>query len=85
MSWGIPTVASLISFKGSNFNKGKEILVFKNEDELRAIWSKPDTRKKLLQELFLNHLIAKVMTIKTQRMKFVITVDLVKPLQKETH
>ena len=24
---------------------------FKNEDELRAIWSKPDTRKKLLQEL----------------------------------
>ena len=34
MSWGIPTVASLISFKGSNFNKGKEILVFKNEDEL---------------------------------------------------
>jgi type I restriction enzyme R subunit len=24
---------------------------FKNEDELRAIWSKPDTRKKLLQDL----------------------------------
>ncbi|MBU0710412.1 DEAD/DEAH box helicase family protein, partial [bacterium] len=24
---------------------------FKNEDELKAIWSKPDTRKKLLQEL----------------------------------
>jgi type I restriction enzyme, R subunit len=24
---------------------------FKNEDELRAIWSKPDTRKKLLQRL----------------------------------
>ncbi|MFQ6609795.1 MAG: EcoAI/FtnUII family type I restriction enzme subunit R [Fidelibacterota bacterium] len=24
---------------------------FKNEEELRAIWSKPDTRKKLLQEL----------------------------------
>ena len=24
---------------------------FRNEDELRAIWSKPDTRKKLLQEL----------------------------------
>ena len=24
---------------------------FKNEDELRAIWSKPDTRKKLLQKL----------------------------------
>ena len=24
---------------------------FNNEDELRAIWSKPDTRKKLLQEL----------------------------------
>lgn len=24
---------------------------FKNEDELRAIWSKPDTRKKLLQSL----------------------------------
>lgn len=25
--------------------------LFKNEDELRTIWSKPDTRKKLLQEL----------------------------------
>jgi len=25
--------------------------LFKNEDELRAIWSKPDTRKKLLEEL----------------------------------
>ncbi len=25
--------------------------LFKSEDELRAIWSKPDTRKKLLQEL----------------------------------
>lgn len=25
--------------------------LFKNEDELRAIWSKPDTRKRLLQEL----------------------------------
>ena len=24
---------------------------FKNEDELRSIWSKPDTRKKLLQGL----------------------------------
>lgn len=25
--------------------------MFKNEDELRTIWSKPDTRKKLLEEL----------------------------------
>jgi len=25
--------------------------LFKNEDELRTIWSKPDTRKKLLEEL----------------------------------
>ncbi len=25
--------------------------IFKNEDELRTIWSKPDTRKKLLEEL----------------------------------
>lgn len=36
-------------FLQSMFGKLPEL--FKNEDELRAIWSKPDTRKKLLDEL----------------------------------
>ena len=33
MSYGIPAIASYISFQGSNFKKNKEILVFKNKDE----------------------------------------------------
>ena len=34
MSYGIPAILSANSFSNSNFKKNKEVLVFKNEDEL---------------------------------------------------
>ena len=34
MSYGIPTISSLISFKGLDLKKNKEIIVYKNDAEL---------------------------------------------------
>jgi len=34
MSYGIPAILSSNSFSNSNFKKNKEVLVFKNNDEL---------------------------------------------------
>ena len=39
MSYGIPTISSLISFRGLDFKQNKEILIYKTRKELIKGWS----------------------------------------------
>jgi len=51
MSYGIPTISSSISFKDTNLKKNKEIMVYKNDDELIQNIEKIVQNKKLAKNL----------------------------------
>ena len=51
MSYGIPTISSLISIKGSDFKKNKEILVYKSNENLIKCILKLKNNKKISNNL----------------------------------